>query len=91
LYNQLKKPAVGIIEKNVPHIQLEPVRSQDNFHDDYTPKWVKAGNKKRNYTNKCHGWNLLKLAFENNLEVVVFDKNIRNSKNIIILKVKRLL
>lgn len=80
LFKSLKCPTVGILEKNVQHTQIEPYRSTDNYHDDYTPLAIAKGTQKRTYTNRCHGWNLLRLAFENDLPVIVFDQNIRNNK-----------
>jgi hypothetical protein len=34
----------------------------------------------KEYQHKCHGWNILSLAFVNNLPVKVFDESIRNNK-----------
>lgn len=79
-YKRLQCPTVGVLEKNVSHTQIEPARSVDNYHDNYTPKYVRAGTQKRIYRHRCHGWNLLRLAFENNLPVLVFDESIRNNK-----------
>ena len=80
VYKAYKSPTVGAFEKDVQHTQLEPTRSLSNIHDDYTPKFVSKGLHKQQYSNRCHGWNFLRLAFENNLPVVVFDDNIRNNK-----------
>lgn len=79
-YKRLQSPTVGVLEKDVTHTQIEPARSLDNWHDDYTPKFVMPGTHKRTYSHKCHGWNLLRLAFENKLPVIVFDEDIRNNK-----------
>ena len=80
VYNAYKSPTVGAFEKDVQHTQLEPTRSLSNIHDDYTPKFVSKGLHRQQYSNRCHGWNFLRLAFENNLPVVVFDDDIRNNK-----------
>jgi hypothetical protein len=79
-YKRLQNPTVGVLEKHVSHTQLEPIRSIENWHDDYTPKYVMKGENSRTYNNRCHGWNLLRLAFENDLPVIVFDETIRNNK-----------
>lgn len=79
-YKLLQRPTVGAFEKSTLHTQVEPARSLENWHDDYTPKFVMPGTQKRTYSHKCHGWNLLRLAFENKLPVIVFDENIRNNK-----------
>ena len=80
VYNAYKGPTVGAFEKDVQHTQLEPTRSLSNIHDDYTPKFVSKGLHKQQYSNRCHGWNLLKTAFENNLPVLVFDDTLRDNK-----------
>lgn len=77
---RLPNSTVGVLEKNVSHTQVEPVRSLENWHDDYTPKSVIPGDQYRTYRHRCHGWNLLRLAFENKLPVLIFDEDIRNSK-----------
>lgn len=79
-YNLLDRPLVGVLEKNIVHTQIEPIRSNDNWHDDYTPKFLYKGTAFRKYNNKCHGWNLIKSAFEHNLPVIVFDETIRHNK-----------
>lgn len=79
-YNALGCPTVGALEKNAQHTQIEPLRTSSTWHDDYTPKYVMKGDRNRTYNNKCHGWNLLRLAFENNLSVIIFNESIRNNK-----------
>ena len=79
-YRDLGYPQVGKLKRNTPHQQAEPIRSIDNWHDDYTPKQVNPGTVTRTYSNQCHGWNLLRLAFKNNLPVTVFDESFRNNK-----------
>jgi hypothetical protein len=79
-YRSLGSPFVGSLEKNVSHTQIEPARSIETWHDDYTPKFVSAGTRKRKYNNQCHGWNILRLAIEHQLPVLIFDYDIRKNK-----------
>lgn len=79
-YKELNQPLIGKLEYNSSHTQTEPLKSKENFHDDYTPKTVSQGTISKTYTHKCHGWNILSLAFEQNLPVIVFDDSIRNNK-----------
>lgn len=79
-YKSLGNPSVGAFEKNSPHTQFKPARSKANWHDDYTPTVVAPGVQEQTYKHKCHGWNLLSLAFEHDLSVIVFDEDIRNNK-----------
>ena len=80
-YSALGAPAIGQQELCSKHIQVIPKRSSDNIHDDYTPLWVTRGNHaKEEYQHKCHGWNIIQTAFENEENVIVFGKNIRDNK-----------
>jgi hypothetical protein len=79
-YKKLKYPVIGQQELGVRHSQEVPWRSQDNWHDNYTPKTVSGGDRIKDYNHKCHGWHILKIAFEKDLNVLVFDEHIRNNK-----------
>lgn len=79
-YKRLGYPVVGKFAYYDAHEQIEPLRSEENIHDNYTPVWVKPGNTTRSYQHKWHGWNILSVAFKNNLPVLVFDEDIRNNK-----------
>lgn len=79
-YKKLGYPKIGQQELGARHEQYAPMRSLDNIHDDYTPTKIISGFTKAVYNHKCHGWNILSLAFDNNLPVIVFDNNIRNNK-----------
>jgi len=80
-YKELGYPLVGQQRLGDVHHQETPWRSTTNWHDDYTPKEVSAGHKmSQRYNHKCHGWYILKVAFENNLQVLVFNESIRNNK-----------
>jgi hypothetical protein len=59
---------------------LVPRRSLNNYHDNYTPKWVSAGDEIKEYNHQCHGWNILSIGFENNVPILVFNDIIRNNK-----------
>lgn len=80
LYADLGYPSIGKLEPGRQHIEIEPLRSTETFHDAHTPVWVKSGSEQKLYQHCCHGWNILRLAFEKNLPVIVFNNDIRNSK-----------
>jgi hypothetical protein len=80
MYKMLNCPKVGKQELGAQHTQDVPWRSHENWHDDYTPKTISSGDQVKQYNHKCHGWNILKIAFEKDLPVLVFDENIRNNK-----------
>lgn len=79
-YKELGCPEVGIFEYYSPHTQIEPRRSEDNIHDDYTPIWVDYGDKERQYKHKWHGWNILSIAFANKKFVKPFADRFRDNK-----------
>ena len=80
LFNSVGQPRIGNQELGSKHQQISPQRSDNNWHDDYTPLAVSTGNDLKTYNHKCHGWNILQTAFDNNLQITVFDNKIRESK-----------
>jgi hypothetical protein len=79
-YKEFDCPAIGKQELGSVHTQYIPMRSIENIHDDYTPTTVVCGFTKKEYNHKCHGWNILRLAFDIDAPVLVFGDDIRNSK-----------
>lgn len=79
-YTELGCPEVGKFEYYSPHTQIEPRRSEENIHDDYTPIWVVYGDKERKYKHKWHGWNILSVAFANKKFVKPFANRFRDNK-----------
>ncbi len=79
-YKLLGCPAVGQQQLHSPHSQVSPKRSDENYHDDYTPWWVESGTVTKQYKHKAHGWNILSVAFDKKLPVLVFDSVMRNAK-----------
>jgi hypothetical protein len=62
--------------------QLLPVveRSIENFHDDYTPLWVKYLNREELQSNAGRGWELLKYMFLNGWPVITLSEKLRLNK-----------
>ena len=79
-YNMLGQPLIGKQALSVEHTQTQPFRTTNNYHDDYTPRAVVPGTKLVSYQHKCHGWNILSVAFDKNVPVMVFDHSIRDNK-----------
>ena len=73
-------PEIGKYEWNCSHEQIAPNRSLENYHDSYTPVSIQSGKNKKQYNHKCHGWHVLKTAFEYNYTVLIFDQDFRSSK-----------
>lgn len=79
-YQALGKPRIGDCEFYVNKTLSKPNRSQDNYHDDYTPTWIEPSGTKDLYKHCRHGWNLINQSLENNLPCIVFNDTLRNSK-----------
>ena len=52
IYRTLRCPKIGQQELNSTHQQIEPVRSIENLHDNYTPTWINTGSVLKNYNHK---------------------------------------
>ena len=55
-------------------------RSDENFHDKYTPYWVKGAEGTTTLTRSRCGWNWLKLAFMNNIQIDNFSQHMRDCR-----------
>lgn len=60
----------------------EPVRSPENFHDDYTPMWIKPGTELKQYNMKYRGADWVKLALQDDA-LGVFPQFLRKNKEYI--------
>ena len=57
------------------------IRSPENFHDDYTPLWVKKGEGKTTYTNTTgQGSQVISALLENDYKIRPFREKERNLK-----------
>jgi hypothetical protein len=79
-YTELGQPVVGEFAFYSPHSQIDPMRSVDNIHDDYTPVWIKPGHVLKEFKHKWHGWNIISVALAAGECVEVFPKEFRNNK-----------
>lgn len=77
-----KKVGRPFFGSTTPSVDFLPIieRSEENFHDDYTPLWVKPSGKFKDTHHERQGWNFIKVAFENNLSILNWDKTIRNKR-----------
>jgi hypothetical protein len=79
-HKEYEFPQIGDLKRDSDHYTSEPIRSEENFHDDYTPLWIKPGSEMKTYKHKWHGWNIIRVALDNKENIVVFDEAIRSSK-----------
>ena len=79
-YKKLRCPPIGKQQLGSSHRQEKPWRSQETYHDNYTPVWVSGGDTVETYRHKCHGWNILSIGFQHDLNMLVWDNVARQSK-----------
>lgn len=78
-YRQLGCPELGL-EDAGPHQQIQPIRSEENVHDDYVPLWIAQGTELANYSAKLHGWNLIRACLSANKKIIDIGPDIRARK-----------
>jgi hypothetical protein len=78
-WREVGSPSFGYWKQGV---ELLPVveRSQENFHDDYTPLWVKPTGEMKEQANPGQGWQLMSAMFTNNLPVITLSEKLRLGK-----------
>lgn len=74
------RPAMGEEQRSVNWFTLEPTRSEENWHDEYTPHWIAQGHQPKEYTGKRFGWNIINTALEQGKKLYSFNETIRDSK-----------
>lgn len=63
----------------IPATDAMPVieRSVENFHDDYTPLWIKFTGDYAEQRHSCPGWSYLDAAARNDFTVINWDNTVR--------------
>lgn len=56
------------------------IRSQENFHDDYTPLWIEAGREKITFERISRGSRWISQALEGGFKISPFPKSAREMK-----------
>jgi hypothetical protein len=79
-YQAIGRPKIGIQELGSKHIQVQPVRTSENLHDDYTPLVVSPGNSSVEYKHKMHGHNLISAGLANGYQINAFTEDFRQFK-----------
>jgi len=74
------KPGIGVEQQNMAWSTVEPIRSEENWHDGYTPHWIAQGNQLKEYTGKRFGWNIIDTALKQGKKLYSFSEAIRESK-----------
>lgn len=80
LWDKIGKPKFGRkkIGKLKKHIAI---RSQENFHDDYTPYWIKPTGTYEDYDGFLDtGWELIQAALDHQEPIYAFPVEVANSR-----------
>lgn len=81
LYRRLDRPLFGTY-KSLGAALPKPVRSPENFHDDYTPPWLMPdGTQMSDYTNLHDGHEIIAASLRAGLRVQGFPTEIRDRKH----------
>jgi hypothetical protein len=78
-WRQLGNPKFGgweTVEEQLPNYS----RSEENFHDRYTPYWMKGQPGTSLQTRSYPGWGFLKAAFEHGLQIDNFTHTMRECR-----------
>ena len=78
-WNKINRPGFG--SWNPGYEELVVIeRSVENFHDDYTPLWIKdTGNRKKQFHCK-QGWNFIDKGLKAGLEIINWNQTIRSKR-----------
>lgn len=79
-YIALGLPSIGGVMLGHSDNFVEPVRSVDNLHDDYTPLWIKQGKSFKKYHHKLHGWNIINKGLAYGYSIDAWSKDARQQK-----------
>jgi len=73
------KPSYGSWSPDVDRLPVI-LRSEENFHDDYTPLWVKPNGQMASTYHSKQGWNIISQAMVHGFQVISWDATIRNKR-----------
>jgi len=81
-WNKLGNPKFMEINQPLNFLSKEYERSIENFHDDYTPYWIKPLENNKNYNVHIQpfGFNVVRTFLENGLSIGNFNHAVRNRK-----------
>lgn len=55
-------------------------RSELNYHDDYTPLWIRDTQQRQLQYHSRPGWNFIDQALKNNLKILNWNQTVRNKR-----------
>lgn len=79
-WREAGRPAMGDEQNSISWSTIAPRRSEENWHDGYTPHWISRGIQLKNYTGRRFGWNIIETALKQKQKLYSFTEKIRESK-----------
>lgn len=79
IWAELKKPIFGGWESAVDELPVIE-RSIENFHNDYTPIWIKHTGEIRPQKHNKQGWNFIRISLINNKKILNWSTDIRKKR-----------
>jgi hypothetical protein len=73
------RPEIGQEQQSIGWETIAPIRSEENWHDSYTPHYITPGTETKAYTGRRYGWNIIQKALESG-QINSFSENLRNAK-----------
>lgn len=73
------KPEYGGWDEKIEELPIIE-RSVENFHDDYTPLWIKYTGEYKNQKHKKQGWNFFNASSRNGFEIGNWNHRIRSKR-----------
>lgn len=82
VWTDVGSPDLALSNQHYSFNSVSVERSVENFHDDYTPYWIKPGTESIQHTGKVHGFGfeLVKALLEAGYTISNFNHELRNSK-----------
>lgn len=78
-WRKCNKPFFGSFNPGVIELPIIE-RSEENFHHDYTPYWIKyTGSTEKRFHSK-QGWNYIKVGLTKGYQILNWDKTIRDKR-----------
>jgi len=74
-------PEWGEQKQNSPFETIEPIRSEENHHDQYTPHWIAPSKQLKTYSGKREGWNIVKSLIESGEKILSWSHKCRITKH----------
>lgn len=78
-WNNIGKPQFGSWQSDTEELVVVE-RSIENFHDDYTPLWIKDTGRRQSQHHNKQGWNFIDKGLRADLDIINWNHSIRSKR-----------